>query len=324
MAVPSLTPDVLCWTPVSLAALVGADGRQAARCLAAADLVRAAIEARPPGVGRRWAALTVGELSRPARDGSPHGLYLLWLGDDLLYLGGSAVLPLHERLAQQLDGDPRGALNTVGHAMVRHRRADSPRAAVERLLAEGRVSLVPLGAANTPDARRVVRLLLLRLRAILAPLNLTRPRRTGVGLAALDPAEVVALDALEDRAVAAERVVREIGAVEADTELLDPTDAAGELLFVKVDRAWANARSPDVVLRWPRPLGRDRAEGVRLVAGVAAGEVVAAFRVAGLAEGPDGALGFRAERPLTPRECLDLERRLSGRQHGWSIKYLPA
>ena len=195
---------------------------------------------------------------------------------------------------------------------------------LERLLAEGRVSLVPLGDANTHDARRVVRLLLLRLRAILAPLNLTRPRRTGVGLAALDPAEVVALDALEDRAVAAERVVREIGAVEADTELLDPTDAAGELLFVKVDRAWANARSPDVVLRWPRPLARDRAEGVRLVAGVAAGEVVAAFRVAGLAEGPDGALGFRAERPLTPRECLDLERRLSGRQHGWSIKYLPA
>ena len=324
MALPSLSPDVLCWTPVSLAALLGADGRHAARCLATADLLRAAIAARPPGVGRRWATLTVGELSRPARDGSPHGLYLVWLGDDLLYVGGSAVLPLHERLAQQLDGDPRGLLNTVGHAMVRHRRADTPRAAVERLLADGRVSLVPLGEADSPDARRVVRLLLLRVRALLAPLNLVRPRRTGAGLAALDPAEGSALDALEARAAAAERVVRELGAVEADTELLDPTDGPGELLFVKVDRAWANARSPDVVLRWPRPLGRDRAAGVRLVAGVAAGEVVAAYRVAGLAEGPDGAVGFRPERPLTPRECLDLERRLSGRQHGWSIKYLPA
>jgi hypothetical protein len=103
-------------------------------------------------VGTPIGTLTMREAVQPMLDGRPHGLYLVLLGDTVVYVGSNRGRAFHERLAGHLYAG-NGWFNSCVQALAQHRGTSTDEALLT-LLDEARILCVPLCIAHGDKAMR--------------------------------------------------------------------------------------------------------------------------------------------------------------------------
>ncbi len=279
-------------------------------------------------VGAPIGGLTMREAVQPLVHGAPHGVYLVLLGESVLYVGSNTGRAFHDRLAGHLDPGAGGWFNSCVKAMVRSGEWSDTGAALTTLLDSARILFLPLGNVRTQEGLRTLILKAEnRLRAAFPCLNRRSPGN--------QDEEAVAIEAVAERLQQAEdyveQALRDAAEAEADADALGAGDVGtpeGEILYVKCGTTWPRepnseaARQQSVLGNWK--INHVRARSVRTVVGIAQGTVKAAWDVApwdGVTV-DDGRVRFQ---PVAERTDVDaLLARLEGRTVGWTWTYRPA
>jgi hypothetical protein len=272
--------------------------------------------------GVSLAELTLSASARPTLDGSPHGIYFLWLDKRLIYVGSNTSRMFHERLAAHLGANAHGWFNSCVRVLARAEYKGDTFAAVEDLVAHGRVAFWSVGHLQTAAQKRVVRQVENRLRRLLTPLNAPRG---GVRVDDTDD-----MDARRETSEANLEVGQEVAAeVESDLDNLafeDKSLAAGEVLFVKCGATWPGTNADQAVkvrsVLGDWKIAHNRAAGVGTVAGVSAGRIVAAWTVRGFRILANGRVRFQPGQEVADLESLGLL--IRGGELGWTVKYAAA
>lgn len=121
-----------------------------ARALAAELCAR--VQPARATLGVSIGTLTMREAVQPMLDGRPHGLYLVLLADEVVYVGSNRGRAFHERLAGHLYAGS-GWFNSCVQALAQHRGTSTDKALLT-LLDEARILCVPLCNAHGDKAMR--------------------------------------------------------------------------------------------------------------------------------------------------------------------------